>query len=84
MFVGRAGAVHGERLLIHGASGAVGLAAVQIGKAHGMFMYLFHQHTCTLDYSISLFVPIFIRFFLIMKIFLKVFGDVFITSSLVC
>ncbi|XP_042213746.1 quinone oxidoreductase-like isoform X1 [Homarus americanus] len=32
----KAHAKKGERVLIHGASGAVGLAAVQIGKAHGL------------------------------------------------
>lgn len=33
---GRAHAQPGEHLLVHGASGAVGSAAVQIGRAHGM------------------------------------------------
>lgn len=37
----RAGAKKGERVLIHGASGAVGLAAVQIAKAHGMYVQNF-------------------------------------------
>lgn len=32
----RGGAQPGERLLVHGASGAVGIAAVQLGRAHGM------------------------------------------------
>ncbi|XP_053646850.1 quinone oxidoreductase isoform X2 [Cherax quadricarinatus] len=34
----KAHAKKGERVLVHGASGAVGLAAVQIGKAHGMYV----------------------------------------------
>ncbi len=32
----RGGALPGESLLVHGASGAVGIAAVQLGVAHGM------------------------------------------------
>jgi NADPH2:quinone reductase len=35
----RAGAVTGETVLVHGASGGVGLAAVQLGVAHGLKMW---------------------------------------------
>lgn len=35
----KANAIAGERVLVHGASGAVGLAAVQLGRAAGMEIY---------------------------------------------
>jgi NADPH2:quinone reductase len=36
---GRAGATHGETVLVHGASGAVGLAAVQLAKDAGLRVF---------------------------------------------
>lgn len=35
LFCNRGKAKAGDRVLVHGASGAVGLAACQIAKAHG-------------------------------------------------
>lgn len=34
----RAGARAGERVLVHGASGGVGIAAIQLARAHGLFV----------------------------------------------
>ena len=38
-FFYRAKAKAGDRVLVHGASGAVGLAACQMAKAHGKYQF---------------------------------------------